>query len=545
MTSDPESLRSSLLEARNLFRSDHHTAAYLAGRKLLKSAPEFVELRVFHEASAKTLNARMRQAARSEDHRAALSTAQALLGDEMFDTAARDTLLDIATRHLPPAEAIAVLLAACQNNLADSQFWQAISIRLEELPHGRDTIEVGFKVLAAMPGDPSILSLVLTQLTEITANAPADAAELGLRANRLLAQRITTQQTVDERRTVYTNVRNSILPPAAIGPESAVRLWQRLFVEQAIERAEGRLRPSKRAAPPDVWRFVDQSSPDFALRDGLDDSDTAQQLFTVTQRSRHRRRGPLAKAMGILSLWLQSTNREASRDRIGYLWLIADPLIHVLIICAIPVIIHRTQIMDMNVFPFGVIGACFWLVFRTAAIAAMSGGVLTPQLEHPIVRRFDIIIARAINAGVIYFFVGGTLLIVLIVTGQSGRPASLAMMMLCFGVNWLMGLSYGLIVNSLLQIYPGFRRINGFLMRLYGLTAGLFYVSELMSDRISQWLLWNPLLHTAQLGRTYWFPEYTSRDASWLYVLTCLSVISLFGLALLLRDERRVYGVRA
>lgn len=536
-------LYAKLRDARQSFRVGQHVQAYLTARELSELAPDSEEIETFREAVAKSLNHAMRQASRDGDYVKARNLAEALLTDVAFGDSAREVLVYAATRSLPDVDSVPVLLQIA-GDVPDTAVWSAIGERLGALPPGNDTIEIGFRILEALPGHQTTLALLAAQIPTVAGPPDADLKKSEEKAQADLADRIAPEADLPLRRVIYTQSRDALLQTEA--GDHAVgtnRLWLRLAIERAIAANEIGLRPEVRGAPTDSWSLIDPVSPHYALKDAVDPALT---LLKQCNRRSKVQRGIGARIRGIISLWIQSTNREASLDRIGYLWLVADPLIHVLIICAMPVIIHRNQIMDMNVFPFGVIGACYWLVFRTATTGAMSGGgVLIPQLEHTPVRRFDIIMAKAVNALIVYFFVGGTLLITLMAFGQSDIPQNLPMFLFCFFLNWMFGVSYGIIGNSLLHFYPGFRRVNGFLMRLYGLTAGLFFVSEQLPDWIAEWLLWNPLLNTVQLGRSFWFQNYTTRDSSWFYVMVFLGSLLLMALTLLKLDERRVHGVRA
>jgi capsular polysaccharide transport system permease protein len=115
----------------------------------------------------------------------------------------------------------------------------------------------------------------------------------------------------------------------------------------------------------------------------------------------------------------------------------------------------------------------------------------------------------------------------------------------CFIVVWLMGLFYGVVANSLLLLYPGYRRVNGFVIRLIAIMSGLFYVSEQLPDPVKNVMLLNPLLHIVQFARSFWFYGYQTRDASAAYVLFWLLGLGLLSLACFTRDEKRPETVRA
>lgn len=530
-----------LRDIRAQFRAGEFEGAYLNAAALARAHPDVEEIGTFLAGAARKLNALMREASRSGAYSRAAAQAERLIGDDAFGKSAQEVLLDAVSQDPDPAASVQTLLRYADADPANTAFWAAIGGRLAELEPSAANIETGFRLLGHLPGHPAGLAGLSRLVTGADASGAGPAAEIPAEVAAVIAAVDPVETSAATRRGIYDGAR-AVLAQTAF-PSTHDRTLGRLALEQRIARLERSSQIGGSGALLDSWSVLDPNSPHFVLGDEHEPRmPTAQLVHPAPARPL----GLSKRFIIALSLWLQSTNRDISRDRIGYLWLVLDPLIHILLICAIPMLLHRAKIMDMGVFPFGVIGACFWLVFRLSAIGAMSGGgVLTSQLEHPPLRRFDVIFARALHALVVYLIVGATLMTFAMATGQSAPPQNLAMVLVLLVINWLMGLSYGIIGSSLLAIYPGFRRINGFLIRIYGLTAGLFYVTEMISERISAILLYNPLLHSVQLARAFWFPDYETTDSSWTYLLLWLGGIGLAALILLTLDERRVQRVRA
>ncbi|OUD10467.1 hypothetical protein BVC71_02930 [Marivivens niveibacter] len=315
----------------------------------------------------------------------------------------------------------------------------------------------------------------------------------------------------------------------------------RLAIEFAIAERQREISRENLSddGPETVWELYDPNSPYFALNDGHPDTKTAPPKIAKNSR-------PKNWLLKIWSLWIQSTHRDGTMDRIGYLWLLADPMIHVLIICAIPFFLHSDTVDDMPVLPFGVIGACFLMTFRMAATGAMSGGgALLPQLDHPTVSRFDVIVARALHSLAVYTLIGIFLMSLIVLFGRGDLPANLPIVLLFLVLNWCIGLAYGTIFHALIGIYSGFRRINGFTIRFIALSSGTFYISEQLPDTLRQIVLMNPLLHSVQFARSYWFYEYKSSDASLFYLFFASLTLIATGLAMHMRNRSKVENVRA
>lgn len=366
-----------------------------------------------------------------------------------------------------------------------------------------------------------------------------------------LSQHLTTYLNDDlhqaARNTAYAALRADVINDVfdfGTLPLNVARLAAEFAIQDAQHAAVSGI--SKSQSDHDAWSLLDPTSPHYVLNAQT----VAPDVFPYTAQ-KHTRPSAGIRSLSrhittILSMWLHGLNRDASMDRIGYVWLVLDPLIQILVICVIPVLIQPDYLYDMAIFPFAVIGACFWLAFRTAAIGAIAGGgVLKQQLEHPSIRRFDIIVARSVNAFVNYFVAGFVLLSISIFTQLTDGPQNFPVLMLCFATVWVMGISFGIIANSLIGLYPGLSRIIIYSLRFIALMSGLFYAPEQLPEWVAEIFLYNPLLQVIQLARSAWFFEYTTMDANIVYIMFWAASLIFLALICLRADESRLETVRA
>ena len=541
--------RTDLQAAQKLFRDKQPEQALALARTILERDPAAEAVAKFAQAVVANLNALMKLAIRAGDHIETIRLAKRLIFEPYFAEPAQSALLAAMRQSLYPAERGVLLRELSQTGDLPESYWQEAGTVLGDLPPGPSQVAAGFDILRHVPGDETTLWALSGHLAALGLVAKVEPSMvLALFGELRAALNIGTGESADRgpdratRREAYAELRNGLAPIDPSIPGSAVIQFA---AEHAIQRCEALFQPvaAKMPLAESVWLLLDAQSEHYVLRNPQPISSAAALLFATPAPSRT----PLFwRARIILSLWSRAISFEASQDRIGYLWLVLDPLIHVLIICIVPLLLHASQVADMNTFPFAIIGACFWLTFRTAATGALAGGgILKPQLEHPAVRRFDIIVARGLSAVVIYFFVGTALMLVTTYMGQSGFPVNLPLFLLCFVTSWMLGMAYGIIVHSLVLRYPGMRRINGFLIRFIAFTSGLFYVTEQLPDDVAGVALWNPLLHVVQLARSYWFYDYKTRDGDPIYVFYWFLALALLSLACIILDERRLESVRA
>lgn len=566
MTPQVPPYRARLREAQGLFRAKEQSRAFELARDLYKTHPQAEDVTAFYTAAARYINGMVRKNIRAENHDMTIYYARMLFEDPTFRDAAQTALLDAARAGLAPRARVDLLYPLCRTQapsgvvqVADpAPYWREIALCIQDLPADARNIDLGFDVLSVLPGHTVALDGLATlvaqeqglergALARSGARSVVEAAQIaGFTAT--LKPRLRPAMDPAARRAVYARLRREALQaPDPQTPPDRHRVL--LAVEFAIQDAEqavgGGSAPEEKKT--DVWSLLDPTSQHYALGEGLVlTGPTAAVLARKPPHATKPRKTVMGHLAMITSLWLHAMNREASQDRIGYVWLVMDPLIQIMVICIIPLVLQPEQIYDMATFPFAVIGACFWLVFRVSAIGALSGGgVLKPQLEHPAIRRFDIMVARSLNALINYCVAGVALLGVAMFMGLTDGPEHLPFFMLCFLVSWIVGLSYGTIINSLIQIYPGLRRINAYSLRFIGLMSALFYTPEQLPPAMAEVVWYNPLLHIVQLARTYWFASYTSPDTSVTYIFFWAAILAVLALVFLVIDEKRPGTVRA
>ena len=550
--------KSDLQAARQLFRDKQPIEALVEARDALRNNPDNADIAQFIQAVLANLNALMKRAQREADHAEVIRLGRWVMFAPAFSATAPAIVLSAMRETLSPAERGVVLREWSGSGPLPDVLWEEAGAVLAELPTDPTQVAAGFEILHHVPGNATALIALAGHLGALGRPSRPDDSQVAGLLQQLQGRWPGLENTppdVVDRKTGYDTIRVELgtadlrhrMARSNFVAASDDLITLALSVEHAVARMEGLFQPIMDATVPaeDVWALADPNSVHYVMRNPAPLSPAAQQLLAAPHPGQWRNRH-FARVRVILSLWLRAINFEASQDRIGYLWLVLDPLIHVLIICIVPFLLHADQVSDMNTFPFAIIGACFWMTFRTAAMGALAGGgVLKSQLEHPAVRRFDIIVARGLSAIVVYFFVGLFLLFVTTFMGLSGFPVNLPLFLVCFMTMWILGMAYGIILHSLVLRYPGVRRINGFLIRAIAFTSGLFYVTEQLPDDVARLILWNPLVHVNQLARSYWFYDYNTRDGDPIYVIWWLLAMVVLALSCNVVDEHRPESVRA
>lgn len=90
------------------------------------------------------------------------------------------------------------------------------------------------------------------------------------------------------------------------------------------------------------------------------------------------------------------------------------------------------------------------------------------------------------------------------------EPEDMLMALMPFFGNAAIGFGF-CVLNSLIKTWFAFwGRIFGILTAPLAICSGMFYTADTMPPQLQGYLYWNPFMHSTELCRTFFFPEYES-----------------------------------
>lgn len=236
---------------------------------------------------------------------------------------------------------------------------------------------------------------------------------------------------------------------------------------------------------------------------------------------------------------MRELHTRYGRDNIGYLWLIAEPLMLGTIISMLHSGGHDAGI---NPVAFTVTGYCNFIMFR--GIANRSEGSIhanLPLLYHRMVTVFDITLGRALleAAGTISAF---TILLGFCVglgyTELPERPLYLAA-----GIGYVFWFSF-----AISMIIAGETHERSFCERLvhpftYFMIplSGAFYMVGWLPAQYRYYLMFNPMPHMFEMIRYGVFPSATLKYVDFEYTTWVCAILTLFGLLAMRSVKSRIH----
>ncbi len=228
--------------------------------------------------------------------------------------------------------------------------------------------------------------------------------------------------------------------------------------------------------------------------------------------------------------------------RLGYLWILAEPVMHV-VIFSVSMGMHARQFLPGIDFPmFILIGILpydlFSKVFGSSlgAVEANQGLYVYKQ-----VKPLDVVLTRwLVEVGI-----HGAALVVLLagmaMLGYGGiLPDDPLGVVAVFALLAVFALGCGLVGATLTEVFPESRKFLPYLTRPLFFISGIFFSLSMIPEEYRPYLDWNPLLHYLDLVRSCWFSEFPHGYASWSMASAAALAALVLGLGIYARFRHRL-----
>ncbi|WP_108663107.1 ABC transporter permease [Acuticoccus kandeliae] len=206
---------------------------------------------------------------------------------------------------------------------------------------------------------------------------------------------------------------------------------------------------------------------------------------------------------------IQMKHRESP---IGVLSGLLEPLAQILIMTLVFTAIRlRTADMGDFVLIFLMTGILPISCFRNIVSGAEMGfNKMRKSLALPQLRPMDLIFGGALANWVMIaaLFVSITMFFKIVYNTDSPENLTLAMIPLIG--NMIIGIGIAAINLVIKSWFPFWARLFAVMTAPLSVMSGMFYTAESMPTKIQNILYWNPFMHSTELCRMFFFPEFTS-----------------------------------
>ena len=246
----------------------------------------------------------------------------------------------------------------------------------------------------------------------------------------------------------------------------------------------------------------------------------------------------------IVALMLFEIRTLYGEAKLGYLWALIKTAFGVLAMLVLRICIHARASHGISIISFLVMGFCIWQIFSQTVTKTMT--VIKSNrtfLTFPQIYPLDIILARTFVIIATEVLCGIILLILFACLGFRNTLYVSNLYLLFFSIfgTAAFGVSIGCIVQAIARYFPALVRIVPLILRILFFASGVFFSVSTFSHKFGQWLLYNPVMHFIEMGRTavsHSYPEYF--DMQYLVML----LLPLITISLLLERYARKYELR-
>lgn len=239
------------------------------------------------------------------------------------------------------------------------------------------------------------------------------------------------------------------------------------------------------------------------------------------------KRGAIVEARVIAALMLREIHTINGNSKLGYLWVLIQSIFGIAVFWCVRHFMGASQAPHgMGMAMFLSIGFGIWNIFSNTisrCMTAVSGnrGLLT----FPQVTELDVMIARTLVTTATQVLV--TALIIGAGTFFLGEPfmlGNMALLLILLVFIPLLSLGFGLVLSSLAVFIPALDKVVPMILRILFFVSGVFFSISIFSQSVSEYLLWNPIMHAVELCREAMHAPYVVPGVSLSYL--CLSALT-------------------
>lgn len=226
------------------------------------------------------------------------------------------------------------------------------------------------------------------------------------------------------------------------------------------------------------------------------------------------------QARVITALMLRDIRTRFFGHGLGYLIAIFWPVAHIVILLAVYWATGRTAPLGSSLVLYLTVSLAPVMAFmypsRWIMISALQN---RPLLHFPVVKLFDVLVARGLLESAAAILMAVTLLCLLCAGGVDATPRSSSGAMAAMGAAIFLGFSLGLINGIICLVFPLW--VTGYSLVIVALyiTSGVLFVPDGLPEAARLVVSWNPVLHGVEWLRHDYYYEGTFRTLDKQYML--------------------------
>jgi capsular polysaccharide transport system permease protein len=244
------------------------------------------------------------------------------------------------------------------------------------------------------------------------------------------------------------------------------------------------------------------------------------------------------------ALILRETHTRFGRTRLGYIWVLIEPVAHAVGLSIVHYTLGRRSPLGGSMalfFMTGLLPFFLWSKVSYRLVSAFTSD--RPLLNVPAVTHLDILCARALLEGATWLIVSTILIALLVSIGFSDWPFDLESLFGAVAATFLLAVGVGMINATLTALLQSWHNLFSILTRPLYLASGIFYLVDQVPATAQAFLVWNPLVHAIEWTRTSFYPAYGATTLDKAYLVQWAVCTCVLGLVLERLARRKVEAI--
>ena len=234
---------------------------------------------------------------------------------------------------------------------------------------------------------------------------------------------------------------------------------------------------------------------------------------------------------------------HGGESRLGYLWAVIEPMLHLLAYMAMfEYILKRPSALGGSVALFLLTGIVPFFLYSKMA-TYISGAILSNKslLNLPPVKPIDVVVARAVLEAATYLFVSFVMFAGLFLAGNADAiPFDPLVVMQACALAICLGLGVGMINIVIQSFFHNWMPMFGLLSFPLWFFSGIWFVPEQVPQPYRGYMLYNPLLDVVMLFRTGFYRDFKPLFLDVSYAVGVIVLMVAMGLALMRVTRRKL-----
>jgi len=212
----------------------------------------------------------------------------------------------------------------------------------------------------------------------------------------------------------------------------------------------------------------------------------------------------------VLALFLRELKTRFGENRLGPIWVVGEPLIHIVVMLLIFSVFIGRMMPEIPYSLFLVTGLVPFFLFKNIVTNLMHSIQANKALfSYRPVRPIAVYVARTLLDTIIYSSIFIFIIIALSWFGavDISIPHPLELLFI-LAMIILLGLSLGILLSILIHKFPSLKIVVNVFMTLLYFISGVMFPLWVIPSQYLPYLLYNPVLHLIELFRESFFAYY-------------------------------------